>query len=222
MGPFASAAFVETIYELNADVGAEQNKPRLVLVSDPDIPDRTTSIASGENDAVTKRLISIWQNLQAMEIERLIIPCMTAHYYLHAYPESYPEPMRRQLINLVELTIREVEQSSTNYLLLATKGSYQTRLFQHERILIPSEDDQALIHELAYRLKIVGSRPELLAEVSSAVLELAAQYGADRWISGCTEFHLLTRYVLHNLPDLARRILDPLLVIAKSWPQVAG
>ncbi|KEO82733.1 aspartate/glutamate racemase family protein [Tumebacillus flagellatus] len=218
MGPFASAEFVNTIYEHNLNLGAEQNKPRLVLCSDPDIPDRTTMIEAGQNDAVTEKLIGLWQQMQGMGIEVLVVPCITSHYYTN----SYPEAMRNQMVNLVELTLQEVESSSKRVLLLATNGSYRTELLQHERIVIPSEADQRRIHDLAYTMKQYGSRPDLMAHTYEQVRELVRRYEVDGWISGCTEFHLLTRYVMREDADASHQILDPLVLVAKRWPQLAA
>ncbi|PWK15795.1 aspartate/glutamate racemase family protein [Tumebacillus permanentifrigoris] len=217
MGPFASAEFVNTIYEQNLNLGMEQNKPRVVLCSDPSIPDRTSSIEAGTNDAVTQKLISLWEQMSCMGIEVLIIPCITSHYYV----QQYPEAMREMMVNLVTLTLDEVERSDRTYLLFATNGSYRTRLLEHERILIPSVEDQVRIHELLYTMKQYGSRPDLLRQAYDVALSLVEHYGADGWISGCTEFHLLTRYVMREQEAMASRILDPLMLVARAWPQFA-
>jgi aspartate racemase len=153
-----------------------------------------------------------------MGIERLIVPCITSHYYVRQYPEA----MQKQMVNLVTLTLGEVERGRSTYLLLATNGSYRTRLLEHERIVIPSVGDQRRIHDLAYTMKQYGSRPDLLVQTYEQVLELVRAYGTDGWISGCTEFHLLTRYVMREHAEVAERILDPLVLVAKQWPQLAA
>lgn len=217
MGPFASAEFVSTIYEQNVTLGVEQSKPRLVLCSDPDIPDRTSSIEAGENVAVTQKLVELWEALNRMGIEQLIVPCITSHYYV----SSYPKAMQDQMVNLVDLTLAEVANTHATYLLLATNGTYRTGLLQHNRIVVPSDRDRQTVHNLVYTLKQQGSRPELLQHVKETVLELVDRYGTEGWISGCTEYHLLTRYMLREQEELAVRILDPLLLVARGWSQFA-
>jgi len=49
MGPLASAEFLTSIYELSLG-RTEQNMPRLCLVSDPTVPDRTKACDSGPGE----------------------------------------------------------------------------------------------------------------------------------------------------------------------------
>ena len=50
MGPLASAEFLTSIYKLSLG-RTEQNMPRLYLVSDPTVPDRTKAILNCEYDS---------------------------------------------------------------------------------------------------------------------------------------------------------------------------
>ncbi len=47
MGPLSSAGFLATVYRLEA--ASEQEMPMIILISDPDVPDRTEAIVSLDN-----------------------------------------------------------------------------------------------------------------------------------------------------------------------------
>jgi hypothetical protein len=48
MGPLSSAGFLATVYRLEA--ASEQEMPMIILISDPDVPDRTDAIVKlGQN-----------------------------------------------------------------------------------------------------------------------------------------------------------------------------
>lgn len=212
MGPFASAEFVFTIYEENIGLGHEQECPRVFLSSDPNIPDRTTSImVNGRRDFV-ETLIRHWNRLAAAGAELFIIPCMTSHYYW----ESLPGEVKLNTISLLNVAYQAVANNvDKKFLLLATKGTYVSEMFKHPQIVIPGKADQETIHRMIYLMKEKGPSSEILDFCGKTAEELLADYSADSWVFGCTELHLLTRRISRFKDD--PRIVDPLLILAKQW-----
>jgi aspartate racemase len=153
MGPFASAEFVIIIYEENNSYENEKESPRLILSSDPKIPDRTTSILAKEQKEFVEVLIKHWKRLDAAGAELFIIPCMTSHYYWNWLPQK----IRERTINLLDVADQAIEQIiSKKFLLLETKGTYISRIFNHPQLIIPNEEDQETIHRMIYMIKRSG------------------------------------------------------------------
>lgn len=78
---------------------------------------------------------------------------------------------------------------------------------------MPKESDQELIHRMIYDLKINRDLRQLIPELGS----LLAQYHVDSFIAGCTEMHLITKYLnLSKLDYSSCGWVDPLTIIAKQ------
>lgn len=77
----------------------------------PKYQDRTTGIQKDENEFIDKNLVLLWEKLQLCEVDYVILPCMTSHYFVRQFPMGIDE----QMISLIELTIREVEGSYSEF-----------------------------------------------------------------------------------------------------------
>jgi aspartate racemase len=221
MGPLASAEFVSTIYRLNM-VEPEQRSPALLLRSDPSIPDRTTAILAGDMRELTARLTAALESLVASGAEKIIIACITAH---HALPEV-PEPLRDRVVSLLDLVVDEIRAVSGPYLLLAALGSRKARIFEHHagwseiagRVRFLDETDQHDLHEALYRFKQNEPVEPLIPWLES----LPGKYGAEGLIFGCTELHLVQRFLAHRDSHEKLRIIDPLMTAARDLNRLLG
>lgn len=212
MGPLASAEFVKTIYECSL-AAREQDTPRVVLYSDPTFPDRTEECLGGGEERLLAQLVEGLEVLRRCGAARVVICCLTIHHLLPRLPREAREPVR----SLLDVIFDEVAESRRPHLLLCTTGARKLRIFQrHERwpqtrelFVLPDEGDQDEIHRLIYRIK----RNQDLRRESLLLESLAAKYGLDAFIAGCTEFHLLAKHLAARGPGLLRCI-DPLTSVA--------
>jgi aspartate racemase len=215
LGPLASAEFVRTVYRC-ATWEREQDAPRVVMVSDPAFPDRTSAFLAGEDYIVLPLLEDLLNGLLEMGATRLLICCMTAHHLL----PQLPAELREKVISVPEVIVAQLRRATGRYLMLCTKGTRYVSLFEREpgwdevadRVIFPEADDQDLIHnDLIYQLKRLA-HPGALAPM---VASLQARYGADGFIVGCSEVHLLTMH-LHEGGEPAE-FIDPFLAVASSF-----
>lgn len=216
MGPLASTAFLSTLYELT--VGEiEQQAGRFILYSDPVIPDRTEAFLAQRDDIIIAPFIHILQNLNKLHVRRIIVCCITLHHILPRLPED----LRVMIVSLLDVILSTVQQKQERQLLLCTNATLQLRLFQRhplweecaDAIVLPCEQDQQTIHSLIYHLKAGGN----VSLVAAKVQELLYKYGATSFIAGCTEFHLLSRYLeafYGDQPPFGG--IDPLMTIAQE------
>lgn len=220
MGTLASAEFVKTIYECRR-YEREQEAPVVILYSDPTFPDRTDALLRGAYTDLLQRLHATVQKLYEDEVTDIIICCITLHYLLPMLPIY----LRERIISLVDIIFAEIEQTQERHLMLCTRGTNQLRLFQNhrkgnifaERVVMPDEDDQDLIHTCIYHLK----NPKSVDLVLPVIESLLMKYGVTSFIAGCTEIHLLAKHLsLSRGSEKAYRCIDPLTILAKKLTSV--
>ncbi|BAZ21894.1 McyF protein [Kalymmatonema gypsitolerans NIES-4073] len=216
MGPVVTAEFLKSIYEYNQFIDKEQEAPNVIVFSLPSAPDRTSSINSGNEREFIDFIQLHLENLNKLA-DRIVIGCCTAHYAL----SHIPEHLTNKIISLIQIADQQLQEHDEPALLLASTGTYHKKLF-HEgcaaanRIIYLSEKDQYSLHEMIYRVLKRGQDPlTILVDIQ----ELLHKYKTRSYISGCTEFHLLTKSLKLNGIDFIKAI-DPLTTIAQNFFQL--
>jgi aspartate racemase len=218
MGPLASAEFMKTIYEFNtADL--EQKLPTCILYSDPTFPDRTEAIINNKSeDLLVSLLVETLQKLTQLGASKVVITCITTHYFLPRVPAH----LRENIISLIDLIIQEILPTKKRYLLLCTNGTRQAGIFQkhpqwhlaEQHVILPNQADQNTVHHLIYQIKTSGYQESMAFSLDNFI----KKYQVDSLIAGCTEFHLLTKHLMKPESDERNeRIVDPLLTLAQNF-----
>jgi aspartate racemase len=215
MGPVASAEFLKTIYE-GVQADTEQGDPVVLLFSDPTFPDRTTAFLAGDEEPVLEQLVETLERMVRAGATRLVMCCMTVH---HLVPQL-PWPLRERVVSLFDVVFDELAERPGRYLMLCSSGSRALRLYERhprwaevaDRVVMPSAEDQEAVHrEMIYAVKR-GADPDAIARRVDGLLE---RYGADGFIAGCSEVHVMAkRYFTTVDPDGRRACVDPLATVA--------
>ncbi len=216
MGPLASAEFLKTIYECNL-ASREQEMPRCIMYSDPGIPDRTEAIQRNLPGRVVTQLQHALTQLAHHNVAHIVVTCITSHYFL---PHIGPE-LRDRVVSLIDLALDALIVAQVPHLMFCTNGTRQTGIFQRGSgwpqaapfVVLPTDEDQHTIHELLYRVKQGDASPEQLTIVE----QLLRKYQVKSLLAGFTEMHLITR---HLLAQRSYHITDPLLIVARTLPQL--
>ena len=215
MGPLASAEFVRTIYEENTG-DDERSSPACVLYSDPSMPDRTGAILDHETSELAERLTRSLSRLRRLGATHVVVCCVTLHHCLPAVPYA----LRRRVISLLDVVVEEVTASAEPSLLLCTLGVRAASLFEHhlrwesirDHVVMPNATDQRRIHDMIYGdLKRNRCDDSLLRLLD----ELRRTYGTRSFLAGCTEIHLLHKYV-RRARSTAYPFVDPLWTVATT------
>lgn len=218
LGPLASAEFLKTIYEFNV-TESEQESPACILYSDPTFPNRIDAILGVSEDLLVNRLVKSLESLYQLRVSKVVIACITIHYFL----PKVPLRLREKVISLIDLIFKEVLDTRTNHLLLCSNGVRKASLFQkhpqwktiEKYLLWPDEEEQAEIQSFIYEIK--KNRGKYSA-INNFISLLSRKYQINSFIAGCTEFHLLTKYFMELEPkEQNYYIVDPLLTIAKNF-----
>lgn len=216
VGPLASSKFIETIYKMQSRaVQFEQEYSRILLYSDPSMPDRTQYFSQGKKKQILAQLIYGLFKLIEMNVDEIIICCYTLHYLM---PDLPPELLKK-IISLPCLALQQVCNLKKRSLLLCTSGTIKLRILEQspfwqeakEYVIKPDAGDQDLIHKIIFTLK-KNQGYENAYELIQIMLE---KYQAEAWIVGCTEFHMLSADLqFNNMKNNFGVIIDPLLTIA--------
>lgn len=210
MGPLVSAEFLKTIYSLG-EWTREQDSPRVIVYSDPTFPDRTELLLRGEEEPLARRLGEAIEGLTAAGASSVVIACVTIHQVL----ERLPEHLRQPVVSLIDTAIEAIASSDEPHLLFCTSGTRRLGLFERhpawarvrDRVVMPSDEDQAAIHDLIYRVK---SRHD--SDLLTVVDELLRKYRLRSFVAGCTELHLAAARFAEA--GAAMTCVDPLWILA--------
>src|SRR5258708_1595314 len=215
MGPLASTEFLSTIYRLSlGQTRTEQDMPRVVLLSDPSVPDRTTAIETGQIQEMNHDLERLLTELTKIEVDQIVIACVTAHFFLPYL--NLPASIRSRIIPLISVVCDALRSDPGKYLLLRTTGTRDAQIFEahpgwHEvssRVSIPDDLDQEAIHrDYLYQVK----KRSVSAGDLKLLGHLKQKYQVDGFIAGCTEVHLPTKDLLAS----GIRMIDPLYILAQ-------
>jgi aspartate racemase len=222
MGPLASAEFVHTIYQETIS-GTDQNSPTVILLSNPAIPDRTEYLLTGQENALLEVFSNSVGQLIAAGATRIVIACFTIHLLVPRLPESW----QKKIISLVDLAMESVLQSKRKHLLLCSIGTKKMGLFQRhplwqkakDLIVVPDDDDQALIHKMIYEIKNNQQGIHYINFTES----LLVKYEVDSYLAGCSEIHILAKHH-ERITGRDRRAfcIDPLSEIVSSMAPLAA
>lgn len=214
MGPDATATMFQNILRATP-AQSDQDHLRILIYSNPKIPDRTAAICDNGEDPLPA-LITSAKLLEQAGVDFIVIPCVTVHYFYEGIQAAINIP----ILHIVKETLKF---ASTHYPdcktlgLLSTMGTVRTGLFQHfstewgVTILIPPEEIiQDYVMQAIYRVKAGMLSGEPTQQLQHAAEHLI-QSGAQAIIAGCTEIPLaLTE------DDVTVPFLDPLKILAQA------
>ncbi len=125
MGPAASAKFLELMAE-KSPVKRDQEHPKIIMLSDPQIPDRGTAILKNGEDP-TEFIKEDLFKLTEWGADLLAVPCNTAHVFIEKFLDELTIP----LISIVESTVKMASIKSTDGVwLLSTKATMKSGIYE--------------------------------------------------------------------------------------------
>lgn len=222
MGPLASAEFLKTIYEYNLLDQREQQSPRVIVYSDPTFPDRTEALLRGDYQILLANLTEALCQLCELDVSKIVICCITSHYLL----PKLPDQLRERIISLVDIIFKKTLERQKKHLLICSTGTRKLEIFQShplwqftkDYIVLPDQGDQDIIHQMIYYLKVKGKVQKCLPILEA----LQAKYNLQYIIAGCTEIHLLSKYLeLFTGKQKDNIFLDPLTILAQEIESIS-
>ncbi|MBO8154598.1 amino acid racemase [Thermovirga sp.] len=211
MGPAATAEFLRLL-SIMAPAKKDQEHPKIYLLSNPQIPDRTQAILGNGPDPYE----SIKEGLDTLVqwgADLLAVPCNTAHFFIDKMANFLPVP----LVHIVISTLDEaIQKDKRGAWLLATEGTIKTGLYDtHAKrkdftLLRPNPGIQK---EISTTIALVkeGNTEKAGAILNSTVKKLWEESSLPV-IAACTELPIA--YAASGLPK--ERMISSLEALARA------
>ena len=186
MGPAAGAEFLRLLTALTP-VARDQDHFPVILLSDPQVPDRTKALL-GEGEDPSPKLLEDLLKLASWGADVLAVPCNTAHAYIDRFKDRLPVP----LVHIVEETLREAaSRNPAGGWLIATEGTlasgiYESRASRMGSLLRrPGEAEQAVVNDVIRMVK--ANRVEESARRFRPLAESLWKKASVPILTACTE-----------------------------------
>jgi aspartate racemase len=215
MGPESTAELLVRITRCTP-AAVEQDHLRVIIDSNPKIPNRTDGLLSGETGPIIEALGRTARNLESAGADVIGIPCNTAHAFLMDVRAAVDVPVVDMIRETASRALEE-HGDGTTVGLLATDGTLRSRLY-HEALealgLIPMAPSasgiQYAVMDALDAVKLHGVSDDASRALGAAVGNLQSE-GATVLIAGCTEASLVLQRYNPELPWL-----DPLQILAEA------
>jgi aspartate racemase len=214
MGPAATADLYQKIIRATP-AKADQDHLKVLIFSNPQVPDRTAAIR-GEGPDPLPVLVASAEVLIQGGADLIVMPCVTAHHYYASLQQAVSVPILH-LIGETATAVAGEHPGLRRLGLLATTGTLQARLFEPYfeprgiTILTPEPGVQAsAVMEAIYAVKHGEPLERARRLIREAAAHLCAR-GAEALLAGCTEVPL----ILHD-GDQGVPVIDPTWILAQA------
>jgi aspartate racemase len=192
MGPEATLDLYRHIISLTP-AARDQDHIRVLIYSNPKIPDRTEAItAKGESP-----LVELVESAKLLEREGagiIAMPCNSAHYFLPQMQRAVSIP----ILDMIEETCRTIREKLPRVHkvgLIAALGTVRSGVYNRSlgksgfEILVPTHEDQQRIQSAIGQVK-AGAQNRATQEIFQSIGMRLIEAGAQAVILGCTEVPL--------------------------------
>ncbi|WP_261837097.1 aspartate/glutamate racemase family protein [Vibrio ishigakensis] len=234
MGPEADALFQDIVAKKEIEHGAlkDQDHMGMLVVKNPDIPDRSEAINEGGQDPVPEMVKSA-KMLERNNAMFAVMTCNTAHYFR----EQVQKQTRTYIVDMLKTTVDHIKADNPESVvgILCTNGTYNSGIYdtyleQANLVYVKPErfEQEHYVHSAIYG-EVTGQKTECGQDIrhkngiksgeferNAGLLALAIQplveRGATTIILGCTELPLVRSYLQKQFPQLS--FIDPMEAVA--------
>ena len=207
MGPLCTANFYQKIVQ-NTKADKDQGHIPTIIISDPQIPDRTAAILTGKDEEILlKKFKEDLENLENQGVDNIAIPCNTMHYYY----DTFKKYTKVNIINMVEETLLYCKKNNDiNIAVLGTKATMSCGIYEKYAgdigiNIIPMNDKiKDFTMDTIYKIKETNetNHPEFLD-----MIKYLKNTGVDAIILACTELSLIDNITSYDFVIDAMDIL---------------
>jgi aspartate racemase len=205
MGPEATLDCYSRIIS-NTPAKTDQEHLRVIIDSNPKVPDRTAAIIA-EGESPVPILVAGCRSLQQAGADFIIMPCVSAHFFLDEIQQQIGLPIL-SIFDIVTETIISDHPQIKTVGLMGTTGTINGGLFQKRlavegiQTIVANEIHQSKVMEAIYDIKNsqpARSRAQIVSDLTAAADELISK-GARGIIAGCTEIPLALKQEHLSVP----------------------
>ncbi len=222
MGPEATAYMYSLIIK-HTKVEKDQDHLRIIIDSNPEIPARTDAIL-GQGPSPVPFLLEGIQRLKDTGADFVIMPCVTAHYFMPEVLTLFDVPFLNLLdeaVNWAKENIPELKKVG----LIASTGTVVSKLFQDKfgqagiEVIVPKDSNQQKVMDAIFGARGIkagftsGSPEEDIIRTAEGLI----LRGAEAIVAGCTEIPLVLKD-----KDISVPLIEPMAILAQKAVLEAG
>lgn len=196
-GAYATLNFYKTVLEVFQSE-SERNYPHIIMDNNFTMPSRTRALLYGEGyEEVVREIAKSMEHMIREEVNRIILVCGTAHYFLpevyHIVPEAESRVM--DIISLAGEKLQRMQEQRV--LIIAAEGAlkkelYSRRLGQYGVECISPQ--QKYYEEIRFFIESVKTN-KVDRETAERFLRFLKLFETKCVVLGCTEFPVLIERV---------------------------
>ncbi|MDV2582147.1 aspartate/glutamate racemase family protein [Alkalibacillus haloalkaliphilus] len=215
MGPAATVDLFEKIVS-NTSVKTDQEHIPISIYNNPKVPSRIEAVLKGGKSPIDE-LIRSAKELEKMNVEFIVMPCHTAHFWIDELQANISTPIISMVENTLELLISDSKYVGNKVLLLASPATVEAKIYEDKfytkniDLVIPTKDEQQVITNLILNVKKGLMPPTEDLEKLTPILNKYEEEGVVGLIGGCTEIPLIFPYIDNHMVKI-----DPTLQLAKK------
>jgi aspartate racemase len=222
MGPEATLDCYSRIIS-NTPAKTDQEHLRVIIDSNPKVPDRTAAIIA-EGQSPVPILVAGCRALQKAGADFIIIPCVSAHFFLDEIQQQIALPIL-SIFDVVSEIITSDHPQIKTVGLMGTTGTINGGLFQKRlavegiETMVAGETQQSKVMAAIYDIKNsqpARSRAQITSDLVGVADSLISK-GARGIIAGCTEIPLALEQKHLSVP-----YFDALTLLARAAILRAG
>lgn len=212
MGPEATVYFLGKIVEVTYAEEDQDHIP-VIVYNYPQIPDRVAAYF-GRGESPLPFLLAGVKKLQEAGADFVAIPCNSSHLWI----DELASESKANILNLVEITIREIPNDS-RIGLMATTATVESELYalplRKKGVDVLFPDNQDFMMDQIRKVKS-GDVEKARMNMLSIVRELVER-GSTHILAGCTEVP-----VAIGNDELPVPLLDPMEIMAVECVRKIG
>jgi aspartate racemase len=222
MGPEATLELFGKIIA-HTPAARDQEHLRVVIDSNPKVPDRTAAILAGGESPVPAMKAG-FAALKRAGADFVVIPCVSAHFFIGELQREAGLP----ILSMFDVTAEHIRRHHPHVRavgMLATTGTLKGGRFRETleqfglTTLAPEGPDQERVMTAIYEIKgAPGGRERTV--IGDEIRDIAGrliQRGAQGVVAGCTEIPLVLKPGALDVP-----VFDTLLLLARAAIAAAG
>lgn len=215
MGPRATVDFLEKLMRFT-DARVDQEHVRVIVVSDPTIPDRTTALMSSNEQPVAEALRMALTRLLDSGAEAIVIPCNTAHHW-HGELQAVSRVPIFHIADIAVDVLRSRVPAGARIAVLATPATVQSGFYARklrEAGFEPVELAEGIIEAqvLTAIKNVKAARIDEARAQLLAVLDQLSGQRIDAILLACTELPVALRQAI----EADARLIDVTAVLASA------
>lgn len=214
MGPMATVDFYGKIVQ-ETPATTDQEHIKVVMWSDPEVPDRTAAVLDGGPDPFPWLVRGIVR-LESLGAHLVAVPCNLAHVFLDRVRELVTVPVL-DMIDETGFVLEAMFPNGGSIALLASTGTIRSNLYQERlrplgiNVEVPDDDEQQnLVMQTIRSIKAGDVSTDTVTQLIEACNPLFRR-GVDAVVAGCTELPLVL-----GTADIGVPIVDPTRILARA------